>query len=155
MSNYIKKLEGYEDLEVGIIRSTKINKVLKALMKLNTIPRDEEFKFRDRSMELLNKMNKVLGASEEGDHTEADKDADGEPVTNGVAKEEAPKPAEPAIDSASESKPVSAEPMEAEKAPTPSEPVAAAPIAAAVAPLMDGSSDSATAPAPVAAPNCL
>ena len=41
MSNYIKKLEGYGELEAGIIRKTKINKVLKALIKLNTIPKDE------------------------------------------------------------------------------------------------------------------
>jgi len=61
MSNYIKKLEGYGDLEAGIIRTTKINKVLKALIKLNTIPKDEEFNFKGRSVELLSKWTKLLG----------------------------------------------------------------------------------------------
>ncbi|KIW86897.1 uncharacterized protein Z519_12519 [Cladophialophora bantiana CBS 173.52] len=88
MATYIKKLEGYADLEVSIIRTTKINKVLKALIKLNTIPRDEEFQFRKRSVELLSQWNKILGA-EPADDTAGDKDT----ATNGVhdeKSEEAP-----------------------------------------------------------------
>lgn len=73
MANYITKLEGYGDLEVSIIRTTKINKVLKAIIKLNSIPKDEEHKFRDRSAELLGKWTKILGAEpdtkEEEPHT--------------------------------------------------------------------------------------
>jgi hypothetical protein len=82
MATYIKKLEGYADLEVSIIRTTKINKVLKALIKLNTIPRDEEFQFRKRSVELLSQWNKILGA-EPSDEAGADK----ENATNGVHDE--------------------------------------------------------------------
>ena len=82
MATYIKKLEGYADLEVSIIRTTKINKVLKALIKLNTIPRDEEFQFRKRSVELLSQWNKILGA-EPADEAGADK----ENATNGVHDE--------------------------------------------------------------------
>lgn len=97
MSNYIKKLENYEELEVSIIRETKINKVLKALVKLNSIPRDEEFNFRKRSIELLGKWNKVLGAEsmEAEPATEKDKST---PTTNGVhdestdAKKDEPEP---------------------------------------------------------------
>ncbi len=81
MATYIKKLEGYADLEVSIIRTTKINKVLKALIKLNTIPRDEEFQFRKRSVDLLGQWNKILGAEP------ADGDADKENTTNGVHDE--------------------------------------------------------------------
>ena len=80
MSNYIKKLENYEDLEVAIIRATKINKVLKALVKLNTIPKDEEFNFRKRSMDLLSKWNKILGA-EPAEPAEPEAKT---PTTNGV-----------------------------------------------------------------------
>lgn len=86
MSTYIKKLEGYTDLEISIIRGTKINKVLKGLIKLNTIPRDEEFHFRQRSMDLLSQWNKFLGAEPvdtEGQAT-SDKDAKATPTTNGV-----------------------------------------------------------------------
>jgi hypothetical protein len=83
MSSYIKKLENYGELEVSIIKATKINKVLKALIKLNTIPKDEEFKFRERSMEMLTKWNKLLG----NEPADADDKKD-EPATNGVHKEE-------------------------------------------------------------------
>ncbi|KIW33066.1 hypothetical protein, variant 2 [Cladophialophora immunda] len=89
MATYIKKLEGYADLEVSIIRTTKINKVLKALIKLNTIPRDEEFQFRKRSMDLLSQWNKILGAEPADGDAAGDKDT----ATNGVhdeKSEEAP-----------------------------------------------------------------
>lgn len=85
MSQYIKKLENYEDLEVSIIRNTKINKVLKALVKLNTIPRDEEYSFRKRSVELLAKWNSILGAEPPEDATPVEKDGQkSTPTTNGV-----------------------------------------------------------------------
>lgn len=89
MATYIKKLEGYADLEVSIIRNTKINKVLKALIKLNTIPRDEEFQFRKRSLELLSQWNKILGAEPLDGEGTGEKDT----TTNGVhdeKSEEAP-----------------------------------------------------------------
>ncbi|KAG5300977.1 PWWP domain-containing protein [Histoplasma ohiense] len=60
MSNFIQKLESYADLEVSIIRTTKINKVLKAIIKLNSIPKDEEFNFRRRSINILNKWTTLL-----------------------------------------------------------------------------------------------
>jgi len=79
MSNFIKKLEAYGDLEVSIIRSTKINKVLKALIKLNTIPKDEEYNFRGRSVELISKWNKLLGSADDGAGDKSEK-----PTTNGA-----------------------------------------------------------------------
>lgn len=97
MSNYIKKLENYEELEVSIIRETKINKVLKALVKLNSIPRDEEFNFRKRSIELLGKWNKILGA-DSVDAEPAEKEPKSTPTTNGIhddsgdAKKDEPEP---------------------------------------------------------------
>jgi hypothetical protein len=60
MSGYITKLEEFPDLEVSIIRVTKINKVLKAILKLDNIPKEEEFKFKPRSQVLLEKWNKLL-----------------------------------------------------------------------------------------------
>lgn len=64
MSEFISKLEGYSELEVSIIRSTKINKVLKAIIKLNSIPKEEEFKFKSRSQTLLDKWNKLLAGEQ-------------------------------------------------------------------------------------------
>jgi hypothetical protein len=103
MSNYIKKLEGYGDLEASIIRTTKINKVLKALIKLNTIPKDEEFNFKGRSVELLSKWTKLLGTDGAGDENGAGPSSavekEDKPTTNGTHKdekelEEADKPAD-------------------------------------------------------------
>src|SRR5438046_3187912 len=60
MSNYLQKLETCADLEVTIIRATKIHKVLKAIIKLNFIPMDDEYNFRDRSMDILRKWKNLL-----------------------------------------------------------------------------------------------
>lgn len=89
MATYIKKLEAYDDkLEVSIIRNTKINKVLKGIIKLNSIPKDEEYNFRERSVKLLGVWNQILGA----EPTEADKPTKDEKkasptTTNGVHKD--------------------------------------------------------------------
>lgn len=90
MANFITKLEDYGDLEVSIIRSTKINKVLKALIKLNTIPKDEEFNFKSRSVDLLGRWNKALGADSTADDNAGPSgvDKDEQPATNGVHKED-------------------------------------------------------------------
>ena len=75
MSEYISKLEGYGELEVSIIRATKINKVLKAILKLPSIPKEDELHFKTRSQTLLDKWNKLL-ATEQGTPAAA-------PATNG------------------------------------------------------------------------
>jgi len=64
MSEFITKLEGFPSLEVSIIRATKINKVLKAILKLESIPKEDEFRFKPRSQELLEKWNKILAAAD-------------------------------------------------------------------------------------------
>lgn len=96
----IAQLETYADLEVSIIRVTKINKVLKAIIKLPSIPRDEEFNFKKRSHDLLATWNKILASDPETPTTagpagdkegekEADNEADKEEaVTNGTNKDE-------------------------------------------------------------------
>lgn len=62
LSEYVSILEKLKDLEVSIIRETKINKVLKGIQKLDTIPKEEEFKFKPRSKALLEKWNKLMDA---------------------------------------------------------------------------------------------
>lgn len=64
MSDYLSKLEGFPDLEAEIIKLTKINKVLKAILKVDNIPKEEEFRFKPRSQVLLNEWNKTLAADE-------------------------------------------------------------------------------------------
>ncbi|KAJ5919041.1 hypothetical protein N7466_009984 [Penicillium verhagenii] len=83
MATYFDKLEKHADLEVAIIRSTKINKVLKMIVKLNTIPRDEEFNFRSRAMNLLSSWKTVL----EGDLPILT-DKEDKPASNGASKDD-------------------------------------------------------------------
>ncbi|KAJ5038758.1 uncharacterized protein L3040_006438 [Drepanopeziza brunnea f. sp. 'multigermtubi'] len=82
MSEFVSKLEGYHDLEVSIIRATKINKVLKAILKLPKIPQEDVHGFKKRSQKLLDQWNKLLASS---DTTPASGSA---PATNGEAKSE-------------------------------------------------------------------
>ncbi|UKZ62249.1 uncharacterized protein TrAtP1_003502 [Trichoderma atroviride] len=62
MSSFITILENFQDLDVSIIRGTKINKVFKAILKLDSIPREEDFNFKKRSQALLDKWNKLLAS---------------------------------------------------------------------------------------------
>ncbi|KAJ2905058.1 PWWP domain-containing protein [Zalerion maritima] len=97
MSEFLAKLEGFPDLEVSIIKKTKINKVLKAILKLESIPREEEFNFKPRSQTMLDKWNKLLAADAAAPPaangvngtTSVAVDSKAEPpaTTNGVAKE--------------------------------------------------------------------
>ncbi|KAG8164892.1 hypothetical protein KVR01_005167 [Diaporthe batatas] len=99
LSDYLVKLEQFPDLETEIIRATKINKVLKAMLKLDSIPKEEEFNFKPRSQALLEKWNKLLqeegptsAAPEETNgvngHSEAPVKEEAKTGANGVAKAE-------------------------------------------------------------------
>ena len=107
MSTYLAKLESYPELEGSIIRATKIHKVLKAMIRLPSIPQDAEYGFKKRSVDLLSKWNKVLaddpaGAGDKDDDDKKDDDkkaddkADEKPETNGVKADEPE--AAPAVD---------------------------------------------------------
>jgi hypothetical protein len=87
MHQHMKTLENYSDLDGSIIKTTKINKVLKAIIKLGTIPREHEFSFKKRSQDILTGWGKQL---EETATTLA-----ATPVTtNGVKEEHKDKQAE-------------------------------------------------------------
>ncbi|EUC47668.1 hypothetical protein COCMIDRAFT_3460 [Bipolaris oryzae ATCC 44560] len=65
MSEYMKQLEAHADLEAEVIKKTKVHKVLRAIIKLESIPMEEEFAFKKRSTELLTKWNSVLASETE------------------------------------------------------------------------------------------
>ena len=60
MSGFLKELQEHTDLEAEIIRNTKIHKVLKQMIKLDNIPRQAEFGFKDRATDLLAHWNDTL-----------------------------------------------------------------------------------------------
>jgi hypothetical protein len=95
MSDHIKQLEAHEDLEAEVIKKTKVHKVLKAIMKLNSIPKEEEYHFKQRSNDLLTKWGGALAAD-----LEPTAAVSAEPATNGAKhdedeKAEAPKEESP------------------------------------------------------------
>ena len=65
MADFFSQLEAYENLEPAIIRSTKVHKVLKAIVKLSSIPKEEEYNFKKRSAALLEIWNKRMEADVE------------------------------------------------------------------------------------------
>lgn len=90
MSDFLKELENYPDLEGSIIRTTKIHKVLKAMLKLPSIPLDEQFTFKQRAHNLLDKWNDIL--INEPNPPVGDKNEDSKPeastaTTNGESKD--------------------------------------------------------------------
>ncbi|KAM5384019.1 hypothetical protein ACJA88_003174 [Fusarium oxysporum] len=93
MSEYVTMLENLKDLEVSIIRATKINKVLKAILKLESIPREDDFHFKDRSKVLLDQWTQLLAT----ENTTPAPDA-----TNGVNGKSEAKPDDKKDDSGKE-----------------------------------------------------
>lgn len=94
MSDFLGELELYPELEGSIIRTTKIHKVLKAMIKLGSIPLEEEYHFKSRSSDLLGKWNEIL-SNDTSTAPAGDKDTEGQgddgaheapPKTNGDAK---------------------------------------------------------------------
>jgi hypothetical protein len=103
MADYLKQLEAHEDLEAEIIKKTKVHKVLKAIIKLDNIPKEEEHHFKQRSADLLNKWGGAL-ASADGESAEKTTPA----ATNGVKaddeKSESAKAETPAAEKKEEAK---------------------------------------------------
>lgn len=82
MAQHFNQLEEYKNLDADIIRKTKVHKVLKAIVRLSSIPREEEYNFKKRSTDLLSSWSAALAAE----------DATATPVvpaaTNGVKQSE-------------------------------------------------------------------
>jgi hypothetical protein len=108
MHQHLKTLENYSDLDGSIIRTTKINKVLKAIIKLATIPREHEFQFKKRAQDILGRWGKQL---EEPAATPAAPPA----ATNGTKDEDKEKPSEETKQAESTEKPAEAPAVEEPK----------------------------------------
>lgn len=66
MADYFTSLENFKDIDVTIIRTTKIHKVLKNIYKYpDDIPKDDEYHFKDRCATLLEAWSKML--NDDGD----------------------------------------------------------------------------------------
>ena len=64
MSGILYTLESrHADLEMDIICATKIHKVLKVMLRLESIPGDEKFHFKGRAERLLKKWEITMSPS--------------------------------------------------------------------------------------------
>lgn len=95
MADFFTQLEAYENLEPAIIRATKVHKVLKAIVKLSSVPKDEEYGFKKRSATLLENWNKRMEsevestpAATEETNVAAPVETAKSPATNGSADDE-------------------------------------------------------------------
>ncbi|KKY25996.1 putative pwwp domain-containing protein [Diplodia seriata] len=98
MAEYFTQLESHQDLEEKIIKDTKINKVLKAIIKLDSIPKEEVYNFKKRSTDLLNAWGKNVSGETKANGVEAKEDtaeAKSEKATTEEPKTEEPKTEEP------------------------------------------------------------
>lgn len=107
MSSYLKQLEELEDLEAEVIKNTKVHKVLKAIIKLETIPNEEDYNFKTRSNNLLAKWSGALAADTETAEAPVSVTA---PATNGVKHDDEKKADAPAPEIAEET-PAAPEPV--------------------------------------------
>ncbi|CRG92147.1 hypothetical protein PISL3812_09203 [Talaromyces islandicus] len=80
MAGFFTRLESHGEIEVSIIRETKIQKVLRAILKLSSIPKDEQYSFKKRAVDILSSWKNLL----DSDVSSAKQ---GEAKTNGVNKE--------------------------------------------------------------------
>lgn len=108
MTKYLSELEAFGEIEVSIIRETKINKVLRGIIKLPSIPKEEQYKFRERCVDVLQAWKTLLDSDIPTPAGPADKEV--KPETNGVTEEATS--AEAKVDD-SESKVIVPEPSEA------------------------------------------
>ncbi|WFD36476.1 hypothetical protein MCUN1_003355 [Malassezia cuniculi] len=69
-----KTVEAYDEMTADQLKATKIGKVMKRINQLAEIPRDDEFKFRERAGALVLRWGAILGKGEEheGDETRED-----------------------------------------------------------------------------------
>ena len=88
MSEYLKQLEAHDDLEAEVIKKTKVHKVLRAIIKLEKIPMEDDFSFKQRSNDLLNKWSGALATDPEPAAANGVKHEDRE-KSESAAKEEA------------------------------------------------------------------
>jgi len=60
MHKTMQQVEEYEGITADILRNTKIGKVMRRIIALGDIPRDDEFKFKERAEKLCDKWTVSL-----------------------------------------------------------------------------------------------
>ena len=91
-----KLLEDYNEMTIVHLSQSKIGKVMRHIQNKENIPRDEEFKFRDRARALVEKWQQQIPASKANGTTKEDSMKDGD--AKGEDTMDIDAPGEPVID---------------------------------------------------------
>ncbi|KAK6909424.1 hypothetical protein I204_01287 [Kwoniella mangroviensis CBS 8886] len=83
-----KTIESYESMTIDALQYSKIGKVMKKIMTLNEIPRNEEFKITDRASKLMHQWTDFIASSENKPNGAANGEAPASTAANGEKKEE-------------------------------------------------------------------
>ncbi|KAH6885565.1 hypothetical protein BKA70DRAFT_1337292 [Coprinopsis sp. MPI-PUGE-AT-0042] len=88
LDELFKMIEDFEGMTIEHLQFSKIGKVMRHIAALpeDKVPRDHEFKFRERSDVLVKKWHQILNATKGANG--ADAGLGPAPVTNGTAKED-------------------------------------------------------------------
>jgi len=63
LNKAMKQVEEYDGITAEVLRLTKIGKVMRRVVQLPSIPRDEEFKFKERAEKLCDNWAAVFSAA--------------------------------------------------------------------------------------------
>ncbi|OCF61281.1 hypothetical protein L486_00928 [Kwoniella mangroviensis CBS 10435] len=83
-----KTIESYDSMTIDALQYSKIGKVMKKIMTLNEIPRNEEFKITDRASKLMHQWTDFIASSENKPNGAANGEAPASTAANGEKKEE-------------------------------------------------------------------
>lgn len=84
MDDILRMLENFAELDAGLIRKTKINKVLRGILRLDVVPKDEQYKFLARAQSLLASWSPMLDGvnGDEGQKEEGKEESKDQPVSD-------------------------------------------------------------------------
>ncbi|EPQ29372.1 uncharacterized protein PFL1_03127 [Pseudozyma flocculosa PF-1] len=91
-----KLVEAYDDMTLDQLKHSKIGKVMKKIVQLDEIPRDDEFHFKERAEALYNKWQATISRQSEGETKDI-------PSQDAPAQDEAPAEDKPEPDTTAES----------------------------------------------------
>ncbi|WVQ66995.1 uncharacterized protein L199_005187 [Kwoniella botswanensis] len=83
-----KTIESYDSMTIDALQYSKIGKVMKKIMTLNEIPRNQEFKITDRASKLMHQWTDFIASSENKPNGAANGEAPASTAVNGEKKEE-------------------------------------------------------------------
>jgi hypothetical protein len=88
MADFFTKLEKFTEMDATILRATRIHKLPKAILRLESIPREDEFNFKSRSTGLLEMWNKMLSDAPQAAEENASAGANGAEEEAKAAKDQ-------------------------------------------------------------------